>query len=107
MILLTKKETFIMNRDDIFKIKRDEILIIANRYGAKKVRIFGSMLRDEIKEKGDIDFLVEMEKGRSLFDIISIKQDLEDLLGCAVDVVTDSALSPYIKDEILGQAVNL
>jgi uncharacterized protein len=96
-----------MNRNDILKIKRDEILNIANRHGAKKVSLFGSVLRDEIKEKSDVDLLVEMEKGRSLFDIISIKQDLEDLLGCTVDVVTDSALSPYIKDEILGQAVNL
>lgn len=96
-----------MNREDIFKNKRDEIIGIANRYGAKRVRLFGSVLRDEIKEKGDVDFLVEMEKGRSLFDIISIKQDLEDLLGCNVDVVTDSALSPYIRDEVLGQAINL
>jgi len=96
-----------MNRDYILKNKRDEILGIAHRYGAKKVRLFGSMLRDEIKEKNDVDFLVEMEKGRTLLDIISIKQDLEDLLGCRVDIVTDSALSPYIRDEVLGQSVNL
>jgi predicted nucleotidyltransferase len=50
---------------------------------------------------------VELEKGRSLLDIIAIKQDLEDLLDCSVDVVTDSALSPYIRDEVLGQAVSL
>ncbi len=96
-----------MNRDDIFKNKRDEILGIARRYGAKRVKLFGSILRDEIKEKNDVDFLVEMKKGRTLLDIISIKQDLEDLLGCSVDIVTDSALSPYIRDEVLGQAVNL
>ena len=96
-----------MNRHDILKDKREEILDIANRYGAKKIRLFGSILRDEIKEKSDIDFLVEMEKGRSLIDIIAIKQDLEDFLGCKVDVVTDFALSPYIRDEVLRQAVNL
>jgi predicted nucleotidyltransferase len=50
---------------------------------------------------------VELEKGRSLLDIIAIKQDLEDLLDCSVDVVTDSALSPYIRDKVLGQAVSL
>lgn len=96
-----------MNRDDILKNKRDEIIGIATRHGAKNVKLFGSILRDEIKEKNDVDFLVEMKKGRTLLDIISIKQDLEDLLGCSVDIVTDSALSPYIRDEVLGQAVNL
>ena len=96
-----------MNRHDILIHKRKEILDIANRYGAKKIRLFGSILRDEIKEKNDVDFLIEMEKGRSLIDIIAIKQDLEDLLGCKVDVVTDSSLSPYIREEVLGQAVNI
>jgi len=96
-----------MNKEYILRNKRNEILDIATRYGAKKIRLFGSILRDEIKEKSDVDFLVELEKGRSLLDIIAIKQDLEDLLGCSVDVVTDSALSPYIKDEVLRQAVNL
>jgi predicted nucleotidyltransferase len=96
-----------MNRDDILQRKRDEILDIAARHGARNIRVFGSILKGEIKGKSDVDFLVEMEKGRSLLDIIAIKQDLEDLLGCSVDVVTDSALSPYIRDEVLGQAVNL
>ena len=96
-----------MNKEYILRNKRNEILDITTRYGAKKIRLFGSILRDEIKEKSDVDFLVELEKGRSLLDIIAIKQDLEDLLGCSVDVVTDSALSPYIKDEVLRQAVNL
>ena len=96
-----------MNRDDILRKKRDEILDIATRHGAKKIRVFGSIFRDEIKENSDVDFLIELEKDRSLLDIIAIKQDLEDLLGCKVDVVTDSALSPYVRDEVLGQAVNL
>jgi predicted nucleotidyltransferase len=96
-----------MNRHDILKNKREEILDITNRYGAKNIRLFGSILREEIKEKNDIDFLVEMEKGRSLIDIIAIKQDLEDLFGCKVDVVTDFSLSPYIRDEVLRQAINL
>ena len=48
-----------------------------------------------------------MEPGRSLLDIIAIKQDLEDLLGIQVDVVTEKALSPYIRDDILREAVPL
>ena len=59
------------------------------------------------KKNSDIDLLVELESGRSLLDIIAIKQDLEDLLGCKVDIVTEGALSPYIRDEILNQAVRL
>ena len=96
-----------MNRDDILRNKRNEILDIAARHGARKMRIFGSVLRGEAKLNSDVDFLVELETGRSLLDIIAIKQDLEDLLGCKVDVVTEAALSPYIRDEVLGQAVSL
>lgn len=96
-----------MNIDEILKDRRDEILDIATRYGARKLRIFGSILRGEAKLNSDVDFLVELEAGRSLLDVIAIKQDLEDLLGCNVDVVTEAALSPYIRDEVLGQAVSL
>jgi predicted nucleotidyltransferase len=45
--------------------------------------------------------------GRSLLDIVAIKQDLEDLMGCAVDVVTEAAISPYIREEVLREAVSL
>jgi predicted nucleotidyltransferase len=97
-----------MNIEKVLKEKRDEILNIATRYGARKIRIFGSILRtEEQKLNSDIDFLVALESGRSLLDIIALKQDLEDLLGCKVDVVTEAALSPYIRDEVLGQAVSL
>lgn len=96
-----------MNIEEILKNKRNEILDIATRYGARKMRIFGSVLRGEATLNSDVDFLVELETGRSLLDIIAIKQDLEDLLGCKVDVVTEAALSPYIRDEVLGQAVSL
>jgi len=97
-----------MNIEKVLKEKRNEILNIATRYGARKIRIFGSILRtEEQKLNSDIDFLVALESGRSLLDIIAFKQDLEDLLGCKVDVVTEAALSPYIRDEVLGQAVSL
>jgi len=56
---------------------------------------------------GDIDLLVEMEPGRSLLDIVAIKQEVEDLLGKKVDVVTKAALSPYLRDEVLQEAVVL
>ena len=96
-----------MNIDEIIKRKRNEILKISTHYGAKEIKIFGSALKGEAKTNSDVDLLVELEPGRSLLDIIAIKQDLEDLLGCKVDIVTEAALSPYIRDEVLNQAVRL
>lgn len=96
-----------MRIDETLKEKRNQILTIAKRYGAGKVRIFGSIARGEGKQDSDLDMLVELEPGRSLLDIIAIKQDLEDLLDCKVDVVTEAALSPYIRDEVLSQVVSL
>ena len=93
--------------DGILKEKRDQILSIASKYGARKVRVFGSIARGEGKRDSDLDLLVELEPGRSLLDIIAIKQDLEDLLDTKVDVVTEAAVSPYIRDEVLRQAISL
>ncbi|MCX5914926.1 MAG: nucleotidyltransferase family protein [Deltaproteobacteria bacterium] len=87
--------------------KREEILKTAHKYGARNMRLFGSAARGRTSISSDVDFLVEMEPGSSLLDIVAIKQDLEDLLGCKVDVVTENALSPYIRDEILREAMSL
>ena len=78
-----------MEIGEMLKEKRDEILAIAKQHGGRKVRIFGSIARGQGKEDSDIDLLVELEPGRSLLDIIAIKQDLEDLLwgGVAHDLV--------------------
>ena len=83
------------------------MLAIANRYGALEVKLVGSVARGTSTESSDVDLLVTMKPGSSLLDIIAIKQDLEDLLGRKVDVVTENSISPYIKDEILKEAVNL
>ena len=96
-----------MKIDELLIERRDEILAIAHRYGGRKVRIFGSIARGEGKGYSDIDFLVDLEPGRSLLDIIAIKQDLEDLLERRVDVVTEAAVSPYIRKQILDQAISL
>ena len=87
--------------------KRDQILKLAQRHGAKDIRSFGSVAQGEESSKSDIDFLIKLELGRSLLDLIAFKQDLEELLGTKIDVVTERALSPYLKDEILKTAVNL
>ena len=87
--------------------KRGEIISIAERNGGRKVRIFGSLARGDSGIDSDVDFLIELEPGRSLLDIIAIKQDLEELLRCKVDVVTEGAVSPYIRNDIVSQAISL
>ena len=96
-----------MSISNNIKSKRKEILDIAQKYGATNLRVFGSMARGEGSPESDLDIIVEMEKGRSLLDIIAIKQDIEELLGRKVDIVTEASISPYIRDTVLREAVNL
>lgn len=84
---------------------REEILRIAGEHGASEIRIFGSAARGESGPASDIDVLVTLEPGRSLLDVIAIKQDLEDLLGRPVDVVTEASISPYIRSQVIGEAI--
>ncbi len=84
--------------------RRTDILQLATRHGARRVRLFGSMIRGTATEGSDIDFLVGFEPDRSLLDLIGFKQDLQELLGRPVDVVSEGGLSPYLKDRILREA---
>jgi len=93
-----------MNAEQIIKQKRDDILKIASRYGAKKIRVFGSVVRGEDRPDSDVDFLVDLEEGRSLMDLGGLLMDLQKLLGRNVDVVTEKGLHWYIKDRILHEA---
>ena len=94
-----------MRINTVLKDKREEILRIATVHGAHNVRVFGSLARGEAGPESDLDILVKLDPSRSLLDIITIKQDLEDLLGCEVDVVTEAAISPYIRDQVLKEAI--
>lgn len=86
---------------------RDEILRLARAHGARKLRLFGSVARGDDRSDSDLDLLVEMEPGRSLVDHVALKQDLEGLLGCDVDVVTEQSLHPRLRDRVLREAVSL
>lgn len=86
---------------------REEILRIAGEYGASEVRVFGSTATGRSNADSDIDVLVKLQPGRSLFDIVALKQDLEDLLGRRIDLVTEASVSPYIRDRVLREAVEL
>ena len=93
--------------DMLLKEKTKEILQIAHKHGARNVRVFGSGAKGKVQPGSDVDLLVEMEPGRSLLDMIAIKQDIEDLLGRKVDVVTEAAVSPYIRESLLNGAMLL
>jgi hypothetical protein len=87
--------------------KREEILRVAERHGARNVRVFGSVARGEDDERSDIDLLVEMEPGRSLLDHGALLSELRELLGCKVDVVSDRGIKERIRDRVLEEAVPL
>jgi predicted nucleotidyltransferase len=92
---------------EILEAKRDAVLGLAARHGAKTVRVFGSAARGEARPDSDIDFLVEMEEGRSLLDLVALGQDLEELLGRKVEVVEPEGLHWYIRDRVLQESVPL
>lgn len=93
-----------MTLDQLLEDKREEILGIASRYGARDVRVFGSVARGEADQESDVDFLVELEAGRSLLDLGGLQMELEELLGCKVDVVTESGLYWLLRRRILKEA---
>lgn len=93
-----------MGIEQILKQKRDDILKIASRYGARKVRVFDSVVRGEAGPDSDVDFLIDLEEGRSLMDLGGLLMDLQKLLGRNVDIVTEKGLHWYIKDQILREA---
>ena len=96
-----------MTTIDVLKIKRTDILRLASQHGAHHVRVFGSVARGEAGPASDIDFLVQMDSGRSLLDLIGLTQELESILQRKVDVLTDEGLSPYLKECIQAEAVPL
>jgi predicted nucleotidyltransferase len=96
-----------MGIKELLESRRNEILDLAGRYGAKNIRVFGSAARGEGGPASDVDLLVDMEKGRNLLDLVGFWQDLEELLGCRVDVITDGGISPYLRERIYAEAIPL
>jgi hypothetical protein len=96
-----------MTLQELRATKRDEILRIAARRGARNVRVFCSVARGENDPLSDIDFLVDLEPDRSLFDLSGLLIDLEAALHSEVDVVTELGLRSRIRDRVLREAVPL
>jgi predicted nucleotidyltransferase len=93
-----------MNLSEL-RLYKNEIETIAAQYGVKNIRVFGSVARGEEREQSDVDFIVEMEKGRTLFDRIGFKQELQRLLHVKVDVISEKAIKPRFQETISMEAV--
>ena len=85
--------------------KREEILAIAAQHGAFNLRIFGSVARGEETENSDIDFLIDYDPSKtSSWFPGGLLMDLQELLECKIDLVTDKGLSPLIRERVLKEA---
>ncbi len=93
--------------NELLRARREEILRLAASHGARNIRVFGSVARGEADQASDVDFLVEMEPGRTLLDMGGLLMDLQALLGRHVDVISARGLRPSIRDRVLREAVAL
>jgi uncharacterized protein len=89
---------------DLILRKRQEILSLAQRRGARNVRIFGSVARHEARPDSDIDLLIDLDPGRSLLDMGGLAMDLTRLLKRPVDVVTEAGLRERIRARVVSEA---
>jgi predicted nucleotidyltransferase len=89
----------------LLKSRRVEILRIAAKHGAQNVRVFGSVARGEADSHSDIDLLVEFKRGTTLLGHAALVQELEDLLGVKVDVVSERGLRDRVRERVLREAV--
>ncbi|MCH7559268.1 MAG: nucleotidyltransferase family protein [Planctomycetes bacterium] len=92
---------------ELLRQRRNEILKLASQHGVRNVRVFGSAARGEADGDSDIDFLVELEPDRTLFDLGALLMDLQDLLGRKIDIVTDDSIYWLLRRRILKEAVSL
>lgn len=96
-----------MGIQELLHEKREVILQLAAKYGAQRVRVFGSVARGEARPDSDIDLLVDMPADHSLLDRIALLQDLEEMLKRKVDVATERVLRPDIRERVLREAIPL
>jgi predicted nucleotidyltransferase len=93
-----------MDTKGLLRSKREEIVRLAENYGAHNVRVFGFIVRGEAGPESDIDLLIDLEAGRSLLQHAALLVELEDLLGRKVDLVTERSLRPRVRERILSEA---
>lgn len=93
-----------MKPSEALATHRDQLLAIAARHGASNLRVFGSVAKGVDRDGSDIDLLVDIRQGMSLFDLVGMQQDFEDVLGMKVDLLTEPELHPELKERVLSEA---
>jgi predicted nucleotidyltransferase len=88
-------------------VTAEQLWAVARRNGVIRMRVFGSWARGEARPDSDLDLLIMLEPGRTLFDLSRLKDELDAVVGSPVDVITEGGLSPYIRDKVLSEAVPL
>lgn len=93
-----------MGELQLIQRQREKIIAVANEHGIVNVRLFGSVVREEETPESDIDFLVDLETGRTLLDLGGALVRLQELLGRKVDIVTERGLHWYLREQIMKEA---
>ena len=96
-----------MIAEQLLQSNRETILRLSAKYGASNVRLFGSVARGQADDNSDIDFLVDLEPDRSIFDLGGLLMELQELLHRKVDITTENGLHWYIRDKVLQEARKL
>jgi predicted nucleotidyltransferase len=92
---------------EALRARREQIMTIAARHGARNIRVFGSVARGDANADSDVDILIELDLGRSLFDLGGLAADVQELLGCNVDIVSERSLRPRFRSRVLAEAIAL
>ncbi len=89
-----------MDLNEALKVLREHKRELREKFGVKEIRIFGSYVRGDQKERSDIDLIVDFEDIPDLLEFIGLERRLEEILGVKVDLLTQESLSPYIRKYI-------
>jgi uncharacterized protein len=92
---------------EILRLKRDDITRLAAKHGATNIRVFGSVARDQAKHDSDLDLLIDVGPNTSSWFPAGLILDLENLLGCRVEIVTEKGLNPELRDQVLSEAIHI
>lgn len=96
-----------MKREQVLRILKDNKTALAERYGIASLFLFGSTARDEAGTASDVDLLVEFSRPIGLFEFVALRQQLESLLGCPVDLGTRRSLKPHLSEEVMREIIHV